>query len=384
MTQKCALSFCLLVSAIVFSSGCAKQAGAEAESKATTKGTGPLPSSVEPVNNASHFKVDHPEQFPLVEATPYVSAPELNVTGVVSPDVSRQVPVISLASGRVVEIDVKLGDTVRKGQLLFKVRSPDIAQAFSDYRKAVVNEQLANIQLKRAEDLFEKGAIPRSSLETAQNTEDNAKVDVDTSLEHLRVLGADPDHASGTVPVYAPLSGVITDQEITNAAGVQALNTPSPLTISDMSHVWVLCDVYENDLSQVRMGEFADIHLNAYPDHLLKARIVNIGEILDPNLRTAKVRLDVENPGLMRLGMFATATFHGKRQVTYAAVPATAILHLQDRNWVYVSSGDGVFRRYEVNSGNMLPGNKQEILSGIAPGTKVASNALDLQSTVSQ
>lgn len=328
--------------------------------------------------------MDHPERFPLVEATEYAGSSELNVTAVVNPDVTRQVPVISLASGRIVEIDAKLGDSVKKGQLLFRVRSPDIAQAYSDYRKAIIDEQLSNVQLKRAEDLFEKGAIPRSALDTAQNTEDNAKVDADTTLEHLRVLGSDPDHASGSVPIYAPISGVITDQQITDTAGVQALNTPSPLTISDMSHVWVLCDVHENDLSQVHLGEFADVHLNAYPDRLLRARVANIGEILDPNIRTAKVRLEVENPGVMRLGMFATATFHGRKKDTYAAVPATAILHLQDRNWVCEWAGNGYFERHEVASGNMLPGNWQEVLSGIKPGTKVAQNALDLQSTVSE
>lgn len=381
MTRLVVLAAGLCAAASVFTAGCAKKAGAQAK---TDSGTGPQPTVVEPVNNASHFKVDRPEQFPLVSAGQYLASPELNATGVVNPDVSRQVPVISLASGRIVEIDARLGDYVTKGQLLFKVRSPDIAQAFSDYRKAIVNEQLANVQLKRAKELCEKGAIPRSALEIAQNTEDNAKVDVDTTLEHLRVLGADPNDISGTVPVYAPISGVITDQEITNAAGVQALNTPNPLTISDMSHVWILCDVYENDLAQVHLGEFADIRLNAYPDRLLKGRIGNIGEILDPNIRTAKVRLEVENPGLMRLGMFATATFHGRRQDVYLEVPASAILHLQDRDWVYTQEPNGYFRRNEVRAGDMLPGNKQVILTGISPGMKVVSNALDLQSTVSE
>ena len=372
-------SLCILLS--ILGASCAKRAGAEANQ---SNGTGPQASSVEPVYNANHFKVDHPEQFPLVTAAEYIAAPELNVTGVASPDVSRQVPVISLASGRIVEINTKLGDTVAKGQLLFKVRSPDIAQAFSDYRKAIYNEQLANVQLIRAKQLFEKGAIPRSQLEIAQNTEDDAKVDVETTREHLRVLGSDPDHPAAVVSVFAPISGVITDQQITDAAGVQALNSPSPLTISDMSHVWILCDVYENDLSQVHLGEFADIHLNAYPDRLLKARIINIGEILDPNLRTAKVRLDVLNPGIIRLGMFATATFHGRKKDVYASVPSSAILHLKDRDWVYASTGSGWFRREEVVSGNMLPEGKQVVLSGLRPGAQVASNALDLQSTISQ
>jgi cobalt-zinc-cadmium efflux system membrane fusion protein len=334
--------------------------------------------------DANNFKVDHPERFPLATANEYTVRQELNVTGVVNPDISRQVPVISLASGRVVEIDARLGDEVRKGQLLFKVRSPDISQAFSDYRKAVVNEQLAKVQLARASDLFEHGAVPKSALEQAQNTEDDAKVDVDTTREHLRVLGSDPDHPAGIVPVYAPISGVITDQQITDAAGVQALSSPNPLTISDMSHVWILCDVYENDLSQVHLNEYADIRPNAYPDKVLKARISNIGPILDPNLRTAKVRLQVENPGLLRFGMFVTATFHSLRKEMHATIPSTAILHLHDREWVYTPVGDGFFRRVEVVSGSMLPNKMQEVVSGVTPGMQVVTNALDLQHTVTQ
>ncbi|MBV8707646.1 MAG: efflux RND transporter periplasmic adaptor subunit, partial [Acidobacteriaceae bacterium] len=355
--------------------------GAQADA---SQDTGPHPAEVQPDLNANHFKVEHAERFSLVTASAYIAHSELNVTGAVSPDVSRQVPVISLASGRIVEIDARLGDAVKKGQLLFKIRSQDIAQAFSDYRKAVMSEQLAKVQLERAQDLFEKGATPKSALETAQNVEDSAKVDVETTLEHLHVLGSDPSHPTGIIPIYAPTAGVITDQQITNGAGVQALNAPNPFTISDMSHVWIICDVYENDLQQVHLGEYADIHLNAYPDCPLKARIGNIGEILDPNLRTAKVRLELANPGFLRLGMFATATFHGSKQDAYTAVPATAILHLRDRTWVYTSAGDGVFRRSEVVSGDTLSENRQEILSGLSPGTKVVENALDLQNTVSR
>jgi cobalt-zinc-cadmium efflux system membrane fusion protein len=221
-------------------------------------------------------------------------------------------------------------------------------------------------------------------VEIAQNAEDNAKVDVDTTTEHLRVLGSNLDHPTGIVSIFAPVSGVITDQQITAAAGVQALSAPNPFTISDMTHVWVICDVYENDLAQVHLGEFADIHLNAYPDRVLKARIGNIGEILDPSIHTAKVRLEVANPSIMRLGMFVTATFHGKKLETHASVPASAVLHLHDRDWVYTPVGSGVFKRVEVAGGSMLPGDFQEIISGIGPGTKVVSNALVLQNTVEQ
>jgi cobalt-zinc-cadmium efflux system membrane fusion protein len=361
--------------------GCEKKVTAQ-ESK--VPGTGPVASGVEPDFDSSNFKVNHPEQFPIATAGEHVAAPELNVTGVVNPDVSRQVPVPSLATGRVVEIDARLGDTVQNGQLLFKVRSSDIAGAYSDFRKAVKNEQLARMQLDRAKLLLDKGAIPKSALEIAQNAEDNAVVDVETATEHLRLLGADLDHPSGIVEVHAPVAGVITDQQITGQSGVQALTPPNPFTISDLSHVWVICDVYENNMAQVHLGEYADIHLVAYPDRALKGRIGNILPIVDPAIRTAKVRLEVENPGIMRMGMFVTATFHGETAEKHAVVPASAILHLHDLEWVYTPLGNGSFRRVQVDAGAMLPGNLQEVIRGIQPGQQVIAKALVFQNTVEQ
>jgi cobalt-zinc-cadmium efflux system membrane fusion protein len=372
-------SVCLCV--VLSTTGCGRRVTAASPVDGDTSSR---PPKVVPDMDANNFKVDHPEQFPLAAAGEYDASPELSVTGVVSPDVSRQVPVPSLASGRVVEINARLGDEVKQGQILFKVRSTDIAGAFSDYQKAVKNEQLALIQLNRTKLLFENGAIAKSAVEIAQTTEDNAKVDLVTTTEHLHLLGSDPDHPSGIVEVYAPVSGVITDQQITNSSGVQALTAPNPFTISDVSHVWIVCDVYENDMAQVHLGEYAEIHLNAFPNRILRGRISNIGQIMDPNLRTAKVRLEVENPGLMRFGMFVTATFHGATKEKHASVPATAILHLHDREWVYLPAGDGRFRRVEVTAGNMLAGNAQEVISGIKPGSQVVANALVMQNTVEQ
>lgn len=372
--------FACLALSLVF----AGVAGGCGESRGDPKAEAPPAAAVEREQDANIFKVDHPEQFPLFAAVEHAATKELAATGVVAPDVARTVPVISIATGRVVEIDARLGDSVKKGQLLMRVQSADIASAFSDYRKVVADEKLASAQLERAKLLYQKGAFSLNDYQTAEDVESKAQVDVETAAEHLHVLGSPLDHPSGIVDVYAPVSGVITDQQVTNAAGVAGLGSPNPFTISDLSDVWILCDVYENDLAEVHVGETADIRLNAYPDRVFRGRIGNIGAILDPNIRTAKVRIEVANPGLMKVGMFVTATIHSEKKEMHAAIPADAILHLHDRDWVYVPVGEKTFRRVEVTMGESLPSKMQEIISGVRAGQQVVSNALVLQNTVEQ
>lgn len=366
------------LAAVLLQAGCSGGKG-DAQAEA------PPPLKVEKVQDRNLFQVDHADRFQLTQAVEYVAAPKLQATGVVAPDISKNVPVISLASGRIVDVKARLGDTVKKGQVLLRVQSTDISGAFSDYRKAVADEQLASTQLERAKELYDRGAISLNDLQIAQDTADKAKVDVQTTAEKLHVLGyTNLDHPSGSVDIRAPISGVITDQQVTNAAGVQGLASPNPFTISDLSDVWILCDVFENDLGDVHLGEKAEIRLNAYPEQVFTGTISNIGPILDPNIRTAKVRIQVPNPGLMRPGMFVTATFHGQQKLKLAAVPATAILHLHDRDWVYEPAGDKEFRRVEVVSGDMLPGGMQAVKKGINPGQQVVANALEFQNTAEQ
>jgi len=370
------VALCLV---LLFLAGCGN--GVKADPKAEA----PPPTTIEQEQDVSVVRVSRPEQFPLVVAKPHNTAPELNVTGVVSADVSRSVPVISLASGRVVDIRARLGDEVKKGQLLMRVQSADISGAFSDYQKAMADEVLAHAQFDRSQLLYDKGAVAKKDLEVAQDALDKAKVDVETAAEHLRVLGVDSNHPSAIVDIFAPVSGVIIEQNVTTAAGVKTLdNSPNLFTIADLTEIWIICDVYENDLANVRLGEFAEVRLNAHPGRVFQGRISNIGPILDPSIRTAKVRLQMHNPGLMRIGMFVTATFRGMKTEMRAAVPASAVLHLHDRDWVYVPAGGQKFQRVGVVGGVMLAGNMQEIVSGIQPGQQVVANALVLQNTVEQ
>jgi len=367
-------SVALLLVAILVSVGCGKN-------NENSAAEAPPPAQVVHEQNFNVVEVDHPEQFSVTAAVEHDAVSQLVVTGTVSPDIDRSVPVISLASGRVVDLRARLGDSVQKGQVLLRVRSDDVSGGFSDYRKAVADELLARQRLDRAKELYAHGAMAQSDLEIAQDTEENAKVTLQTTADHLRLLGNDPDHPSGIVDVVAPISGVITDQQVVAGGGVQGLSSSNPFTISDLSVVWVVCDVYENDLPDVHLGETAEIRLNAYPNQVLRGTISNIGAVLDPTIRTGKVRIEVANPGFMRVGMFATATFYGKKKEVRTAVPASAILHLHDRDWVYVQAEDHKFRRVQVVSGNQLPDHMQEIASGLQPGQMVVTNALSLQNT---
>ncbi|HEV3199807.1 MAG TPA: efflux RND transporter periplasmic adaptor subunit [Bryobacteraceae bacterium] len=369
----------VFVAALLVLGGC-RSVHADAAAEA------PPAAKVVPVGDGSLFSVGHPEQFPTVSAAEHPTTSELVVTGTITPDVSRNVPVVSLASGRVTAIHARLGDTVKKGQVLLTIRSDDVSGGYSNYRKALADETLARAQLERAKDLYEHGAIALNDLQIAQDTADKAKVDVETMAEHLRLLGNDPDKPVGLVDIFAPESGVITDQQVTGASAVQAFNTPSPFTISDLSSVWVVCDVYENDLANVRIGDTAEIRLNAYPDRMFKGRVSNIGSVLDPNIRTAKVRMEVQNPGNMRMGMFVKATFHGQTREIHTIVPASAVLHMHDRDFVFVPAPDNKFRRVEVVAGDLVNEdvNSQEIKSGLKPGDQVVTNALVLDHVLGQ
>jgi cobalt-zinc-cadmium efflux system membrane fusion protein len=382
-----ALTIALLlvsIASLLSLAGCSK-VHAQTDRDPTAAGAPPEPQVV-PFPDAALFPVDHPEQFPLATATQHPTTSELVVTGTVTPDVSRNVPVVSLASGRVMAIHTRLGDTVQKGQLLMTIRSDDVSGGYSTYKMAVADEILARAQLERTKDLYEHGAMALNDVQVGQDAEDKAKVAVDTSAEHLRLLGNDPDKMNFMVDIFAPVSGVITDQEVASGSLVQAYSTPYPFTISDLSTIWIVCDVYENDLASVQLGDSAEIRLNAYPNRIFKGNVSNIGAILDPTIRTGKVRIEVANPGIMRLGMFARATFRGQTREMHTIVPASAVLHMHDRDFVYVPAPGKKFRRVEVVGGDLVHDNTnlQEIKSGLEPGQQVVTNALVLDHVLAQ
>jgi len=374
--QLCSFILGVMVIPILLLAGCNRQTSADAGAP------GPGEVKVEEIHGDGAVQVDHPEQFLLATVEQRPTVDELQVTGVVTPDVNRAVPVLSLAGGRAVDIRVKLGDEVTKGQVLLVINSPDVSQAFADYEKFQADEVFARQQLTRAQDLYDKGAFAHQELEAAQNAEQKAQVDVRTAKQRISVLGADLSNPSPLVSLRAPISGALVEQNVTGGAGVRSLdNSPNLFTIADLSKVWVLCDVYENVLHRVHLGDSAEVRLNAFPDRVFAGRVGNISTVLDLSTRTAKVRLELANSGgLMRAGMFATATFRSRTEQLRPMVPTTAIMRLHDKDWVFVPVGGNRFRRLEVQAGPVISGGNQVILSGLAAGGKVIANALQFAS----
>jgi cobalt-zinc-cadmium efflux system membrane fusion protein len=372
-TKKLGHAALLLLIAVTLSSCKKEQSGDGAPPQMPVKTTGDM----------ALVSVDKPDQFPLVAADTYDAVAKLDVTGTVFPDIARELPVTSLASGRVVDIKARLGDTVKKGQLLLKVQSPDSSNAFDVYLKAVSDERMNNKAYVRAQTLYEHGAISQGTLEQAEDAETDSQADLKAAEEQLDTLGIDKNHPSPIVPVYSPISGVIVQQNVTQAAaaGITYSGSATDFTVADLSVIWIVCDVYENDLSKIALGQIAKIKSNAFPDKILTGRISDIGPVLDPSIRTAKVRIEVANPGFLRVGMFTTATFDGLHKDHYAAVPAASVLHLHDREWVFEPAGNNKFRRVEVKTGEMV-GDKQVILSGVQSGQQVVSNVLQLEATL--
>jgi membrane fusion protein, heavy metal efflux system len=351
-------------------------------SKETPAAASKAPVTVDP----DVFSVENPQLFKTAKAETRALPTELTANGTVTPDVNRTIHVTSLGGGRVVDLKVKLGDAVVKGQTLLVISSPDLAAAMSDYQKAVADEVLSRKALDRAQLLYDKGAIAAKDLETAQDLEDKAKVDVSTTEQHVRVLGADPAHPSALIDLRAPVAGTIVEQNVAGFEGVKSLdNTPNLFTIADLSQVWVVCDVFENDLGEVHLGDSAEIKLNAFGDRVFRGTVVDISRVLDPNTRSAKVRIVLPNgDGALRPGMFAVAKFRSRKMRQRVVIPATAIMRLHDKDWVFRKEGGGNFRRMVVQANGLAPDGMQEIREGVKAGDEVVANALEFSSEVAE
>lgn len=331
------------------------------------------------------FNVDHPELFKLVKVDVRELPTVLTANGVVTPDVNRTIHVTSQGSGRVVDLRVRLGDNVKKGEILLSIYSADLAGAFSDYQKAVADERLSRRGLERAQLLLSHGAAAQKDFEQAEDAEEKAKVDVQNAEQHIRILGGDPAHPSSTIELRAPMAGTIVEQNISGFEGIKSLdNSPNLFTIANLSQVWVVCDVFENNLGQVQLGDLAEVRLNAFPDRTFHGKINDISRVLDPNTRSAKVRIVLSNSdGALRPGMYAVTSFRSRKLQPHEVIPSTAVMRLQDRDWVFRQEGAHTFRQLEVHIVGQTPDGMHEVQDGaISPGQQIVTNALEFSAAM--
>ena len=313
----------------------------------------------------------------------------LRLTGAVAYNNFMTTPVFAAIGGPVHELLVTPGETVHAGQPLLTVNSPDYSLARSTYIKARDAYQLAEKFFTRAQDLFAHGAIAESDFQTAESTRNQAQADLQSSEDALRVLGVNdpeslaknPPKTTSQIPVLAPVGGEVVERLVGPGQLLQAGAT-QVFTISDMSTVWVLVNVYQGEVSYVRPGDLVDITTDAYPE-TFHGKISYIATALDPNTRTLQARIVTENPGKkLKKDMYVTATVNAGAIANALSVPDASVLRdTENAPFVYVQSPtkQNEFARRPVQLGDSH-GGRTQLTSGVKEGERVvADGSLFLQ-----
>jgi cobalt-zinc-cadmium efflux system membrane fusion protein len=329
-------------------------------------------------NTAELFSVPE-EQMSHIQVTtvePTRLTRTLRLTGAVAYNAFRTTPVITQVGGPVSRILVLPGERVRKGQPLLEVSSPDYSQLRASYLKARETHRVADKNYARAQDLYAHHAIAERDLLQAESDRNQAQADLEASEQTLRILGIPKPESlltaqsSPELPLLAPIGGEIVERLVSPGQLLQAGATQA-FTISDMSTVWVLANIYQNDLAYVKIGDTVSVVTDAYPD-TFQGKVSYISPSVDPNSRTLQARIIVENRGeKLKKDMYVTATVAAGTIENALVVPDSAVLR-DDENqpFVYVATGSNQFGRRMVGIGQSERG-KTQILSGLKAGERV-------------
>jgi membrane fusion protein, heavy metal efflux system len=362
--------------AVAALAGCGSGSG-EAESKMTS-----YSSSESKADTAELFTVpqDQMAHVQVVSVEKSRLPRILRLTGAVAYNAFRTTPVFSAVGGPVVEILAEPGQSVHSGQTLLTVRSPDYSAARSTYMKALSAFELSDKNYQRATDLYAHHAIAERDLQQAESDHAQAQADLQSSEDALRALGLrDLDavrkvtKTTSEIPVLAPVGGQIVERLVGPGQLLQAGSTQC-FTISDMSTVWVLVNVYQNDLAFVHSGDAVDITTDAYPD-TFRGKISYVAAALDPTTRTVQARIVTENPGnKLKKDMYVNATVQAGAVKDALTVPDAAVLRdSENQPFVYVLSGANQFARRQVKIGDSSNG-RTLIEDGLKEGERVAGD----------
>ena len=363
----------LTASLAMLAAGCSSERGASqmtsyssSESKAETPGLFTIPQ-----DQMSHVQV--------VTVQPSKLTRTLRLTGAVAYNAFSTTPVITQVGGPVAKILVVPGDRVKRGQPLLEVSSPDYSLLLAAYLKARDVFRVASKNYERAQDLFAHHAIADRDLLQAESDRIQAQADLSAAEQGMKILGIpkpedlEKSPISAQIPLLAPIGGEVVERLVSPGQVMQA-GTTQAFTISDMSTVWVMANIYQGDLAYVKIGDPVTITTDSYPDKF-SGKISFISPALDPNTRTLQARIVVDNPGgKLKKDMYVVATVTAGVISNAIAVPDSSILR-DDENqpFVYVATSSNQFGRRQVDIGQSENGQTQ-ILKGLSPGDKVAAN----------
>ena len=315
----------------------------------------------------------------VVTVEPGTLTRTLRLTGAVAYNAFKTTPVITQVGGPVSRILVVPGQHVRAGQPMLEVSSPDYSQLLDAYLKAADSFRLADKNYTRAQDLYQHHAIAERDLEVAESDRNQARADLNAAEQGMKILGIKNPASlakapsSAQIPVLAPIGGEVVERLVSPGQVVQAGQTQA-FTISDLSTVWVLANVYQSDLAYVRSGNDVVVQTDAYPGSF-HGRISYVSPSLDPNTRTLQARIVVDNPGeKLKKDMYCTVTVTAGSIANVLAVPDSSVLR-DDNNqpFVYVETGTNQFGRRDVDVGEKQNG-KAQILKGISAGERVVGD----------
>ncbi len=323
---------------------------------------------------------DQMAHIQIVTVAPTSIPRSLRMTGAVAFNAFNTTPVITQIGGPVSRIVVTPGQQVRSGEPLLYVASPDYSLLLATYLKARDAFNLADKSYLRSKDLYEHHAIAERDLEAAESTRTQASADLGAAEQSLKILGiAKPEAAVGKpaaseIPVLAPIDGEAVERLAGPGQVIQAGAT-QVFTISDMSSVWVLANVYQKDLPYVHLGDPVTITTDSYLGTELHGKISYIAAALDPNTRTLQARIDVKNPqGMLKKDMYVVATVQAGTVHNALTVPNAAVLRdTENQPFVYVVNQNNEFARRAVTLGETAGGNTQ-LISGVASGERVVGD----------
>ena len=327
------------------------------------------------------FKIppDQMSHVELLTVNPGTMTHTLRLTGTVAYNAFKTTSVISQVGGPVSKILVVPGDHVKMNQPMLEVSSPDYSQLLDGYLKAADSFRLADKLYKRAQDLYAHQAIAQQDLEQAESSRTQAQADLNAAEQGMRILGIkNPEDlakapSSALIPVLAPIAGEVVDRMVSPGQVMQAGQTQA-FTISDLSTVWVMANVYQADLQYVKQGDDVVVQTDAFAQSF-HGKISYVSPALDPNTRTLQARIVVDNPGeKLKRDMYCTVTVTAGVLKNVLLVPNAAVLRDENNEpFVYVLTGDNEFGRRGVVIGE-TQNNQAQILKGVAPGDKVVGN----------